>query len=226
VPKRTFDMPLAPPIGKEIGALLKKRYSEATSSEEQKILDGLQNFISHIKLRRTSRNVLQEAAKTIHRVFPFQEIALGIRSPDDGLYRYDTFIGYSREAEGEFKKQAYDLKTFFDPGEFPSIRISKMIDLTIAENEPRMEKEQACWNRPTLLKVPRKSPDDFTEGDYMDVLVYSEDNELIAWIELSAPRDGKMPSSSTLKGLELFAAVLSMALQSLAPKEKDIPAKR
>ena len=65
-------MSLPPPIAKEIEALLKTRYSEATSSEEQKILDGLQNFISHIKLRRSSRNLLQEAAKTIHRVFPFQ----------------------------------------------------------------------------------------------------------------------------------------------------------
>ena len=219
-------MPLPPPIAKEIEALLKKRYSQATQSEEQKILDGLQNFIAHIKLGRSSRNLLQEAARTIHRVFPFQEIAIGIRNPDDGLYRYDTFIGYSREAEAEFKKQAYDIKSFFDPGEFPSIRISKLIDLTIAENEPLMEKEQACWNRPTLLKVPRKSPDEFVEGDYMDVFAYSEDNELLAWIELSAPRDGKMPSSSTLKGLELFATVLSLALQSLAPKEKDIPAKR
>jgi hypothetical protein len=217
---------LPPPIGKEIEALLKKRYSEATSSEEQKILDGLQNFISHIKIKRSSHNLLQEAAKTIHRVFPFQEISIGIRNPDDGFYRYDTFIGYTREAEAEFKKQSYDLKTFFDPGEFPSIRVSKLIDLTIAENEPQMEKEQACWNRPTLLKVPRKSPEEFTEGDYMDVFAYSEDNELIAWIELSAPRDGKMPSSSTLKGLELFATALSLALQSLAPKEKDIPAKR
>jgi hypothetical protein len=219
-------MPLPPPIAKEIEALLKKRYSQATPSEEQKILDGLQNFISHIKLGRSNRNLLQEAAKTIHRVFPFQEIAIGTRNPDDGLYRYDTFIGYSREAEAEFKKQAYDIKSFFDPGEFPSIRISKLIDLTIAENEPLMEKEQACWNRPTLLKMPRKSPDEFVEGDYMDVFAYSEDNELLAWIELSAPRDSKMPSSSTLKGLELFAAVMSLALQSLAPKEKDIPAKR
>jgi len=217
---------LPPPIAKEIEALLKKRYSQETPSEEQKILDGLQNFISHIRLRRTSRNLLQEAARTIHRVFPFQEIAIGIRNRDDALYRYDTFIGYSREAEEEFKKLVYDLKTFFDIGEYPSIRISKLIDLTIAENIPQMEKDQACWNRPSLLKVPRKSPEEFTEGDYMDVLIYSEDNELLAWIELSAPRDGKMPPSSTLKGLELFATVMSLGLQSLAPKEKDIPVKR
>jgi hypothetical protein len=219
-------MPLAPPIGKEIEALLKARYSASNSSEEQKILDGLQNFISHIKIKRSSHNLLQEAARTIHRVFPFQEVAIGIRSPVDGLYRYDAYIGYMREAEEEFKKQAYDIKSFFDPGEFPSIRVSKMIDLTIAENEPQMEKEQACWNRPALLKVPRKSPEEFTEGDYLDVFAYGEENELMAWIELSAPRDGKMPSGNTLKGLELFAAVLSLALQSLAPKEKDIPAKR
>lgn len=224
--RRIVDIPATPPIANEIEALLKKRYSEATSSEEQKILDGLQIFISHILMRRSSRSLLWEAGKIIHRVFPFQEIALGIRCPEDGLYRYETLIGYSREAEMEFKKQAYDLKTFFSPGEYPSIRISKIIDITIAENEPRMEKERACWNRPTLLETPRKSLDDFTEGDYLDVLVYSEDNELVAWIELSAPRDGKMPSSSTLKGLEIFATVLSLALQLLALMEKDIPAKR
>ena len=226
MPKRTFDMPLAPPIAKEIEALLKKRYSERASTEDQKIVEGVQNFIVHVQRRRSAHNLLQEAARTIHRVFPFQEITIGIKNPDDGLYRYDTFIGYTHEAEEEFKKHTYTLKEFFDPSEFPSIRICKLIDVTIAENEPAMEKELACWNRPLETNVPRKSPDEFTEGDYMDVLVYSEDNEMVAWMELSNPRDGKMPSASTLKGLELFSAVMSLALQSLVPKEKDIPAKR
>jgi len=219
-------MPFVPPVAKEIEALLKKRHTEAVLNDDQKIIEGVQNFVSHIQRRRSAHNLLQEAARTVHRVFPFQEIAIGIKSPEDGLYRYDTFVGYSREAEMEFKKAAYDINKFFSPHEFPGVRISKTMELTIAENQPSMEKEQACWNRPSILKVPRKSPDEFTEADYLDVYVFGEDNEMIAWIELSGPRDGKMPSSSTLKGLELFATVLSLALQSLPPKEKDIPAKR
>lgn len=219
-------MPFVPPVAKEIETLLKKRYTEAGSSDDQKIIDGVQNFISHIQRRRSSHNLHQDAARTIHRVFPFQEVAIGIKSPVDGLYRYDTFMGYTHEAEMEFKKAVYDIDKFFSPSDFPGVRISKTMELTIAENQPSMEKEQACWNRPSILKTPRKSPDEFTEGDYLDVYVFGEDNELIAWIELSAPRDGKMPSSGTLKGLDLFASVLSLALQSLTPKEKDIPAKR
>jgi len=219
-------MPMAPPITKEIEALLKKRYTEAVLNDDQKIIEGVQSFISHIQRRRSVHNLLQEAIRTIHRVFPFQEITIGTKSSKDGLYRYEAFIGYTREAETEFKKAAYDINRFFSQSEFPGMRISKMIELTIAENQPSMEKEEACWNRPSVLKTPRKSPEEFTEGDYLDVYSFGEDNEMIAWIELSAPRDGKMPSASTLKGLELFAATLSLALQSLDSERKDISAKR
>jgi hypothetical protein len=219
-------MPVVPPVAKEIETLLKKRCAETASNDDQKIVEGVQNFISHIQRRRSSHNLLQEAARTIHRIFPFQEVAIGIKSPADGLYRYDALVGYTHEAEAEFKKAVYDINKFFSPNEFPGVRISKTMELTIAENQPSMDKEQACWNRPTILKVPRKSPEEFTEGDYLDVYSFGEDNELIAWIELSAPRDGKMPSSGTLKGLDLIAAALSLALQSLHPERKDISAKR
>lgn len=213
-------MPITPQIARDIEDLLRKRYAQIPKEDNEKIIDGIQTFMTHISLRRSSRALLQEAAKTLHRIFPFQEIAIGIKSPEDGLYRYEAFIGYTHEAEETFRKLVYTLDEFFDQGEFPSIRISKLIDFAVAENEPAQEKEQECWNRPSLLKVPRKTPDEFLEGDYIDVLLYGEGNEMIGWLELSAPRDGRMPSGSVLKGIELFSSVLALAMQCEVKEKK------
>jgi len=206
-------LPAPDPIVKQIEGLLKKRYQSYGKVEDQRYIDGIQGFITRTLLATTVLRVLQDATRTVHSLFGFQEVSVGLRDDADNNYRYLVFTGYSKEAEAELRKFTYTYDEFFSQREFPSIRISKALDINIGDTQPAMEREKKAWNRPTQLGAGRSSPENFTEKDYIDVFMYEPGNELLGWLEVSAPRDGKMPSGELLRGLELFSSVLSLAIQ-------------
>jgi hypothetical protein len=203
----------ASPIIHNIESLLKARYSDFSRDENEKILDGIQNFAVRAQMNVALHRLLQDAARTIHSLFGFQEVAIGLRNPDDGKYRYDTVTGYKKESEDALRHCEYTYDQFVNQREFPSVRITKMLDMNLGDVSPATDKEKECWNRPIQLAVKRSSPDEFIEADYLDVMMYASGSDLLGWIEVSAPRDGKMPSGHTLRGLELFSSVLSLAVQ-------------
>lgn len=204
-------MPAAP-IARDIEKLLKDRYASTSKEECSKMIEGMHGFLSRSYMNNSTQRLLQDAARVVHSLFQFQEVSIGLKDPSDGKYRYLVVVGYTKEAEDSLKKMSYTYEEFISQQEFPGIRVTKTLDLMIGENQPALEKEKKCWNRPMQLKDGRKSIEDFTEADYLDVHMYSGGTELLGWIEVSAPRDGKMPAGSILRGLEFFGSVLTIAV--------------
>jgi len=203
------------PIAREIESLLKARYATHSKDDSEKFIEGVQGFVSRLQMNISMQRLLLDAARLVHSLLQFQEVSIGIKDPVDGKYRYVAVVGYTKDAEDALKKSSYTYDEFISQQEFPGIRISKMLDMLIGENQPSLEKEKKCWNRPTQLASARKSSDEFTEADYLDVHMYASGTDLVGWIEVSAPKDGKMPSSQTLKRLELFGSILTIAIQNI-----------
>lgn len=203
----------ASPIIHHIESLLKARYSDFSRDDNERILEGIQNFAIRAQNNVALHRLLQDAARTVHSLFGFQEVSIGLRNQDDGKYRYEVITGYKKESEDALRRCEYTYDSFVNQREFPSLRITKVLDMNIGDDSPAVDKEKECWNRPIQLNVKRTSPDQFTESDYLDVMMYVSGSDLLGWIEVSAPRDGKMPSGQTLRGLELFSSVLSLAVQ-------------
>jgi len=208
-------MPASTPIAREIESLLKARYATPSKDESEKFIEGVQGFVSRLQMNISMQRLLLDAARLVHSLLQFQEVSIGIKDPVDGKYRYVAVVGYTKDAEDALKKSSYTYDEFISQQEFPGIRISKMLDLLIGENQPSLEKEKKCWNRPTQLASARKSSDEFTEADYLDVHMYASGTDLVGWIEVSAPKDGKMPSGQTLKRLEIFGSILTIAIQNI-----------
>lgn len=213
-------MPVSP-IVRDIEKLLKERHTSSSKDESAKMMDSMQGFISRLNMVTSVQRLMQDAARLVHSLFNYQEVSIGLRDPADGMFRYFAVLGYTKEAEDALKKVSYTLEEFMSLQEFPGIRISKMLEMMVGENQPNLEKEKKCWNRPAQLSDARKSPEDFTEADYLDVHLYAGGTDLVGWIEVSAPRDGKMPSGLTMKGLELFGSILAIAVQYHLSRSND-----
>lgn len=207
-------MPASTPMAREIESLLKARYASPSKDEHEKFIEGVQGFVSRIQMNISMQRLLLDAARLVHSLLQFQEVSIGIKDPEDGKYHYVAVVGYTKEAEDALKKASYTYEEFISQQEFPGIRISKSLDLLIGENQPSLEKEKKCWNRPMQLKGERSSAEEFTEADYLDVHMYASGTDLLGWIEVSAPKDGKMPSGQTLKRLEFFGSILTIAIQN------------
>ncbi len=203
-------------ISKEIERSLKKEYNHIPTDQTEKILDGIQRLIDlGLQPGVSLHQFIHEAALVIYRTFPFKEISIGLKSQNDGRYRYEEVVGHTQTAAEALRKLSYSHEEFFSPKDYPAFWISEHTELALAEGRPFLESERDTYNRPILLLAVRKSLDDFIEGDYFDVYMYGLKDEMIGWIELGATKDGKMPSMLVIKQLEVLAFVLSCFVQRM-----------
>lgn len=206
--------PRSEELKKKVEMAVRQQLSQHVQNEDSKVLAGIQRFLIVVQIPPvTIDRVLHEAAVAINQIFYFKEVAIGLRSETDGRYRYEKCLGFSKKVEEALRKLSYSLDEFFSQRDYPAIRLSKFTEICIVEEQPFIESEKDTYNRPHLLGETRNSPDDFVEGDYLDISLHNDDDEMIAWIELSMPMNRKMPSIQTIQRLELFASILSILIQ-------------
>jgi len=198
----------------DISRFLRDRYSIISKGDNERIMEAIQKLLSSSRMPGQSlQGFLEETGRMIHRLFDFQEIAIGLRSRRDGLFRYEILIGFREEADKARRRLAYTAEEMTNPEKYPGgVFISKVTEFQIVELQPYREGEEDTYNRPSMIKKSRNAPDDFIEGDYIDVYMYGRENDIIGWIELSATRSGKLPDRNTIKWLELISSILAMAI--------------
>jgi hypothetical protein len=157
-------------------------------------------------------NFLQEAADTINTKLGIKETTIGLRSPTDGLYRYDVMSGLSDSEWEAHKHLSYKHEDFDSQGVYKSMQISRYTRLLLAEDNPYADGEETTYERDLMLQSKRKSLDDTIEGDYLDICIFGKGDDLLGWIEISGMKSGRFPDAETIKCLELLASVIGVAL--------------
>lgn len=192
---------------------IKFDYSHGIRDPTQKALEGLQSLLSHFQDSHMDIDkFLNEAAEFIWRQLGIDNIAIGLRDPKDGLYRYRAMVGFRDDAMEAHKRIAYKKEQFFEDGEFHGVKISKYSRIYLAEDNVLTEAERSAYNRPGLLTIKRKDPTDSLEGDYVDTGIYGSGDELVGWIEISGTRTMKLPDVTTIRWVEAIASIIAAAL--------------
>jgi hypothetical protein len=188
-------------------------YSHGIRDPTQRTLEGVQTLLSHFQRPHVDIDkLLNEAAEFISRQFGIDNVAIGLRDPKDGLYRYRAMVGFRQDASDAHKKITYKREQFFEDGEFHGVKISKYSRIYLAEDNVPTESEKTAYNRPALLTTRRRDPTDSLEGDYIDVGIYGAGDELVGWIEISGTRTMKLPDVTTIRWVEAIASIIAAAL--------------
>lgn len=204
-------MPRKSPELEELENRIKKDYAPDPRDEHDNAIEALNGLIIlGMNPRTRLGSILSEMAKVIHRFFEFKCMAIAMRDPADGLYKYVFTMGYSPSVSAAYKDITYTAMDVFDDKTYPSIKISKIARFYMAEDKPYKEGEEKCYSRPSLLKeMKRQNPDDLLEADYMNFFMYGSMGEPIGWLECSDMRTGKLPKRETVRGIEMIATIVS-----------------
>ncbi|MEM2839870.1 MAG: hypothetical protein QXE18_07280 [Thermoplasmata archaeon] len=203
-----------PPKSPKIAALenrIRETYSLDAMDDRDNAIEAINNLIAFCMNPRTKLNgILSEMAKTIHRFFEFKCMAIAMKDPADGLYKYVFTMGYAPSVSAAYKEITYTAMDVFDDKSYPSIKISKYARFYMAEDKPYREGEEKCYSRPSLLdQWKRQNPDDLLEADYMNFFMYGSMGEVIGWLECSDTRTGKLPKRETVRWIETISAIVS-----------------
>jgi len=148
-------------IDRNFASEIKRRYYPIPQDEIEKIFDNLQTFFSYAKEPgRLLQSILDQAARIIYRLFDFKEIAIGIKSEKDGLYRYVSSLGFRKEAEEAQYRMTYTYEEIMDTDSYPTIKLGKFSAFCIEDGTTLGEDEIRTFNRPILLREERKSYDE------------------------------------------------------------------
>lgn len=201
-------------VNKEI---IKKRlwlaYQYACSNPANERMDIVHSLI--VKLADPTIDMhtyLQEAAETIHNKLGIKEVTIGLKSPQDGSFKYEVMSGLTDTEWAAHKTLSYKLEDFYSQEVYKSMQLSRYTRLLLADDNPYANGEEATYEREVMLQSKRKSLDDTIEGDYFDVLIFGRGDDLLGWIEFSGMANGRFPDTETIKCLELLASVMGVAL--------------
>jgi hypothetical protein len=192
---------------------LKFDYIHGALEPVYRSLEGIQSLLRHLRGSKVEIDaLLQEAANLISRQYGIAEVAIGLRDPKDGLYRYRAIAGFRNHAAAGHKALAYTKDQFYDGSEFNGSDISKYSRIYLEEDNVPTEEEKKAYNRPALFARRRPSETDSLEGDYIDVRILGEGEDLLGWIEMSGTRTMKLPDISTIRWVEVIASIIAVAL--------------
>lgn len=185
---------------------LENRFScESLQTDESRVTCSIIDLISKHQKNSVAAFLL-DCAVLIGKLFDFKEVSIGLKDKADGLYKYGVIVGALPASQEALKKIAYTYEDMIDDVKYPGFKIGKFSKYCVTES---IETEQKTFNRPGLIGKPRKSLDEFIEGDYIDTFMYGGGDELIGWIEVAGPKDGKIPDGSKFMRLELLASIIS-----------------
>jgi hypothetical protein len=191
------------------------RFSPATRTSREEALEEIRKFVERcINPQARMQTVLDEAVRTVLKITEFKEIAIATRDAD-GNYRYKTMSGFREEAEKARRAIVYTQADLNDNSAFPASRVGRISQYHISERNPFKPGEEATFNKPDLLGIPRKNPDDMIEGDYIEMYMSGPDNQFIAWVDLSGTRSKKIPSRETIILTEMLTSCLLTVLLNL-----------
>lgn len=192
---------------------LKFDYLYGSKDNVDKVLSSLEPlFAAHRRPKVKVHELLEEAANFIYRQLRIREVSIGLRSPKDGLYRYEVMAGMRAGIWQAHEDLAYTKEDFFRNDKRNGTMISKYTKLLLAEDNPYEEGEEDTVDLQEMIASKRHNLDDSIEGDYMDIMMIGPSDELIGWIEISGTWTSKIPDPQTIRFIELMACTLGSML--------------
>ena len=197
----------------DIARKMKMNYQHGTRDTNQRTLEILQKILELSRSKNLDVNgLLHEAANYIRDQYRLRWVAIGLRSPKDGLFRYEALVGFRDEAAVARKKQTFKIEDFTTDARYKGRTISEYTKMYFEEDKPYEDGSEQTFNRPALLKSKRHSPDDALEADYLDFHIYGHGTDLIGWIETSGTIMGKLPDVPTIKAIEVVASIIGSTI--------------
>ena len=186
----------------------------------QKVLDVVSNllFIENID------DLLEEIARTVRELFLIEQVTIWL-ADEDGTRRLRIAQGFSEEKQNELRGLTFSDEEI-NKAKKEANWLSKIswfvpAEITIALGVDKRDKI-LFMSDPNAPIEPRKKSDDWCELDYLDISFLSREGKYVGALEIDKPMDNKIPSIETVRALEIFSSICSVAIELAELRDKEI----
>ena len=157
--------------------------------------------------------LLESIVKTVAESFGLSAVTMGIRNKETGLFEVRAVYGYEPPLDESIRRVKYT-KERMTRDLRPEFLIGRNTYYVPSESWELDEEDLLFVRHPERTENARRFPDEWHENDYIDFLMYDRTGELIGFLEIDEPDNHKVPDDNTLKAIEVFSDLASIAIQN------------
>lgn len=158
--------------------------------------------------------VLQRIVDTIAFSCALKRVTLGVMDDRTGMFTPFALHGYPPEQALSIKRHGYTperMRTELRP----EFKIGRNCYYVRAEDQHTVYDDQYDYIMDVeLLDETRKSPSDWHELDYIDVLMTDRLGNWIGWVEIDEPLDRKVPSHDVIDHVRVLTDLAAIAIEN------------
>jgi len=192
----------------------------------KEVLDRVIDAASNLLFIENIDDLLDELAKTLREIFPIKSMIIWISENDGDLNirKPKIILGFTDEEKSKLQTISYTGMEIDRAREFAN-KIGRLSYFVPAELYTRLgpyDERDLCFGiDEKSASTPRKAPDMWHPLDHVNISFVSQGGEYIGSIEIEEPSDGKIPSLESIKAIEIFASLASVAIEQAELNEKE-----
>lgn len=197
----------------EVVMKMKLEYSRGVRDHTTKTLEEIDALLW--KLEQPGFDIdgfTEDVAELISKQLGIASVAIAVRNPVDGLYRYRTATGLEKDVVEGMRNLVYRKEDLLN-APYPSHEISSHTKLYLSEEHPYAPGEEFTYVRPGLLDMKRRSATESLEADYLCMYFYGSDGDILGWMDISGTRARQLPDTTTIRWIELIGSILAIAIR-------------
>ncbi|MGQ9587731.1 MAG: sensor histidine kinase [Thermoplasmata archaeon] len=168
--------------------------------------------------------LMQKVVDTIAEAFNMKRVILGALDEKTGMFYPKALHGYTADQALAIKRNGYTLERM--KGDLAErFRIGRRCYYIRAEDQYVWHDDDDVYIlNPEKVDVPRESPSDWHELDYIDFVMTDRLGNWIGWLEINEPGDGKVPSKGVLDRIQILSDLTGIAIENAKMYEEVVSA--
>lgn len=168
--------------------------------------------------------LLQKTVDTISDAFGIKQVSLGVLDEKTNLFCPRALHGFPPERAVMIKKHAYTLERMKTDLR-SELRIGRgNYYVRVEDQDIAYDDEMDYIVNAELVDVPRSSPSDWHEMDYIDFVMTDRLGNWIGWIEIDEPSDRRVPSKDVVDRIQILADLAAIAIENSKTYEDAVNA--
>lgn len=160
-------------------------------------------------------DLLQRIAESVKEIFGFRLVSISILDDARGIFTDHALAGYTPEEENEIKDNPQAFLRDEVVADFrEDCRVSKIAYFIPVEKATSPLESFVVVQDKDSARRSRKSPDSWHELDLLYFMLLNRRGDLIGYLQVDYPLDGRLPTLQTVEEIELFAGIAAVAIEN------------
>lgn len=165
--------------------------------------------------------LLQRIVESVVELFAFERASISVRDSIRGVFTDHALAGYTKEEEREIRESESAFAIDAILADFKEeFKVSNTAFFIPAERQTSPLESFVAVKDKNGAKRPRASPDAWHELDLLYFALHDRRGEMIGYLQVDYPKNGKLPSMDVVAEIELFAGIAAVGIENAKIYEK------